>query len=176
MFDIFFTFFKIGLFTFGGGYAMISLIEREIIDHKHWIDNDELLEIISVSQMSPGPIAINVAIFIGKKYKGIPGALLATIGSVLPSLVIITLISIFFSKNFINPNVQHLLLGIRAGIVALILSTVIKLSKSVPKNLISLTTFFISLIGLLLFNISPIFLILFFGISSIAVSFFVGGK
>lgn len=176
MFELFFTFFKIGIFTFGGGYAMIPLIEREIINNKKWIDSEELLEIVSISQMSPGPISINAAIFIGKKYRGIPGAFFSTLGVVLPSLIIITLISIFFSKNFLNPKVQHMFLGLRAGIIALILSSVIKLSKNVPKNIISISIFLVSLIGLIFFSISPFFLILFFGISSIALSFFKGGK
>ncbi|MGL5356300.1 MAG: chromate transporter [Cetobacterium sp.] len=167
MLEIFITFFKIGIFTFGGGYAMIPLIEREMINNKKWIDKDELLEIISISQMTPGPIAINAATFIGKKKLGILGSIAATLGVVAPSLLIITIISAFFSKSFLNPIVQKAFIGLRAGISALILSSVIKLSKNTLTNLFSYVIFAISLIGLIFFNLSPIILILLFGIGSI---------
>ncbi|WP_297596355.1 chromate transporter [uncultured Cetobacterium sp.] len=177
MFELFFTFFKIGLFTFGGGYAMIPLIEREMMYNKKWIDKDELLEIISISQMTPGPIAINAATFIGKKKLGFLGALAATIGVVTPSLLVITIISAFFSQSFLNPIMQKLFIGLRAGIAALILSSVLKLSKNTLVDFFSYSVFFISFIGLIFFNISPILLILFFGIGSIVFfSFYKGGQ
>ncbi|MGL4946255.1 MAG: chromate transporter [Cetobacterium sp.] len=167
MFQIFITFFKIGLFTFGGGYAMIPLIEREMISEKKWIDKDELLEIISISQMTPGPIAINAATFIGKKRLGILGAVSATLGVIAPSLIIITLISSFFAQSFLNPTMQKLFIGLRAGIAALILSSVIKLSKNTLNDYFSYVIFTISLLTLIFFNISPILLILIFGVGSI---------
>ncbi|MGL6023793.1 MAG: chromate transporter [Cetobacterium sp.] len=167
MFQIFITFFKIGLFTFGGGYAMIPLIEREMISEKKWIDKDELLEIISISQMTPGPIAINAATFIGKKRLGILGAISATLGVIAPSLIIITLISSFFAQSFLNPTMQKLFIGLRAGIAALILSSVIKLSKNTLNDYFSYVIFTISLLTLIFFNISPILLILIFGVGSI---------
>lgn len=167
MLELFFTFFKIGMFTFGGGYAMIPLIEREMIYGKKWIDRDELLEIISISQMTPGPIAINAATFIGKKRMGILGSIAATLGVVAPSLFVIIIISAFFAQSFLNPIMQKLFIGLRAGIAALILSSVIKLSKNTLVDKLSYSIFFISLLGLVLFNVSPIFLILFFGIGCI---------
>lgn len=167
MLELFLTFFRIGMFTFGGGYAMIPLIEREIIYEKKWIDKDELLEIISISQMTPGPIAINAATFIGKKRMGVLGSIAATLGVVSPSLLVIILISAFFAKSFLNPTIQKLFIGLRAGIAALILSSVIKLSKNILIDKLSYSIFFISLLGLIFLNISPIFLILFFGISCI---------
>ena len=167
MFELFFTFFKIGLFTFGGGYAMIPLIEREMIYGKKWIDKDELLEIISISQMTPGPIAINAATFIGKKKMGVLGSFAATLGVVAPSLIVIIIISAFFSKSFLNPTVQKLFIGLRAGIAAMILSSVVKLSKNTLIDKLSYIIFIISLIGLVFFDISPIILILVFGIGCI---------
>ncbi|WP_432204515.1 chromate transporter [Cetobacterium somerae] len=167
MLELFITFFKIGMFTFGGGYAMIPLIEREIIYEKKWIDRDELLEIISISQMTPGPIAINAATFIGKKRYGILGSIAATLGVIAPSLLVIIIISAFFTKSFLNPTMQKLFIGLRAGIAALILSSVIKLSKNTLIDKFSSAIFLISLLGLILFNVSPIFLILFFGIGCI---------
>ncbi|MGL4989347.1 MAG: chromate transporter [Cetobacterium sp.] len=167
MFQIFITFFKIGLFTFGGGYAMIPLIEREMISEKKWIDKDELLEIISISQMTPGPIAINAATFIGKKRLGILGAISATLGVIAPSLIIITLISSFFAQSFLNPTMQKLFIGLRAGIAALILSSVVKLSKNTLNDYFSYIIFTVSLLALIFFNTSPILLIIIFGVGSI---------
>ncbi|MGL4977630.1 MAG: chromate transporter [Cetobacterium sp.] len=167
MLELFLTFFKIGISTFGGGYAMIPLIEREMINEKKWIDKDELLEIITISQMTPGPIAINAATFIGKKKAGILGSVSATLGVVAPSLIIITIISAFFSKSFLNPTMQKIFIGLRAGIAALILSSVIKLSKNTLVDYFSYIIFTTSLIGLIFFNVSPITLILFFGIGCI---------
>lgn len=170
--ELFFTFFKIGLFTFGGGYAMIPLIEKEIIENKKWIKEDELLEIISISQMTPGPIAINAATFIGKKYKGFLGAIVATSGVILPSFLIITLIAYFFSNSFLNPYVQKAFTGLRAGIVALIFSSVFKLSKKSITNFFETSIFCGAIFLLVYLNISPIYLILFFGFFSIFISFF----
>ncbi|MGL4652878.1 chromate transporter [Cetobacterium sp.] len=167
MLELFLTFFKIGISTFGGGYAMIPLIEREMINEKKWIDKDELLEIITISQMTPGPIAINAATFIGKKKAGILGSMAATLGVVAPSLLVITIISAFFSKSFLNPTMQKIFIGLRAGIAALILSSVIKLSKNTLVDYFSYIIFTTSLIGLIFFNVSPITLILFFGIGCI---------
>ncbi|MGL5988882.1 chromate transporter [Cetobacterium sp.] len=167
MLELFFTFFKIGMFTFGGGYAMIPLIEKEMINNKKWISKDELIEIISISQMTPGPIAINAATFIGKKKAGIIGSLAATLGVVAPSLIIITIISAFFAESFLNPIMQKIFIGLRAGIAGLILSSVIKLSKNTLTDLFSYIVFGVSLIGLIFFNLSPVLLILIFGIGCI---------
>lgn len=167
MLELFLTFFKIGMFTFGGGYAMIPLIEREMIYGKKWIDKDELLEIITISQMTPGPIAINAATFIGKKKAGILGSIAATLGVIAPSLLVITVISAFFSKSFLNPTMQKIFIGLRAGIAALILSSVIKLSKNTLIDYFSYVVFIVSLIGLVFFNVSPVTLILFFGVGCI---------
>lgn len=175
--ELFWTFFKIGIFTFGGGYAMIPLIENEIIVNKKWIDKDELLEIISISQMTPGPIAINAATFIGKKIGGITGSILATLGVVMPSLIIITAISMFFVKYFNNPIIMKLFLGLKAGVVALILLTVVKLSKNNFKEINKTIIFLIAIVILILFRkISPIYLILFFGVGNIILTYLKRGK
>lgn len=176
MFDLFLTFFRIGLFTFGGGYAMIPLIEREILENKKWIDRDELLEIISISQMTPGPIAINAATFIGKKQGGFLGSVFATAGVVAPSLLVILAISIIFGSSFNNPYVQKFFTALRAGISALILSSVIKLSKTALINKFSVGIFLFSIVGLLFFNFSPILLILFMGVGTIIFFSFTEGK
>lgn len=167
MLELFFTFFRIGLFTFGGGYAMIPLIERTVIEDKKWIDKEELLEIISISQMTPGPIAVNAATFIGRKRLGILGATAATLGVVLPSLIVIITIAIFFAESFLNPYMQKIFIGLRAGIAALIFSSIEKLGRNILQNKLSFSIYFLSLLGLIFYNISPVTLILFFGIASI---------
>ncbi|MGL5057175.1 MAG: chromate transporter, partial [Fusobacteriaceae bacterium] len=126
-FKLFIAFFKIGLFTFGGGYAMIPLIEKEIIEENEWISREELVEIIAISQMTPGPIATNAATFVGKKVGGFSGAFIATLGVVAPSLVIITTIFMFFSQNFENIYIQKIFTGLRAGIAGMIFISVKKL-------------------------------------------------
>lgn len=168
---LFISFFKIGLFTFGGGYAMIPLIEKEIIEERKWISKDELLEIISISQMTPGTIAINAATFVGKKMGGVMGAIMGTCGVTFPSLIIITLISIFFSQNFDNPFVQKIFYGLRAGISAMILISVIKLFKNGIKDKWGIIIFILTGIALLFSLLSPIQLILLFGIGFIALHY-----
>lgn len=120
LWELFITFFKIGLFTFGGGYAMIPLISQEVLSHG-WLDEDMLSYMIGISESTPGPIAINMATFIGSSQAGILGATLATLGVVLPSFLIILLIAAIFKKILNNKHVKGTLDGIKPVIVALIL-------------------------------------------------------
>jgi chromate transporter len=122
--DLFLTFFRIGLFTFGGGYAMISLIREEMLANS-WLSDGELLNMIAVAESTPGPIAVNMATFVGSKMAGVPGALLATLGVVLPSFLIILLISALIGNILRYRGVQAFLSGVRPCVVALILSTAI---------------------------------------------------
>lgn len=131
---LFGKFLKIGAFTFGGGYAMIPLIRREIAQKEGWIEEKDILDILAVSESTPGPIAVNTATFVGHKYRGIPGGVIATLGLVFPSLIIITLIAAFLSSFADYPLVQHALGGINACVVALIAVSVLKLGKSTLKN------------------------------------------
>ncbi len=131
--ELFVSFFKIGLFTFGGGYAMLPMIEREIVDKHKWSTKDEILDIYSMSQCTPGVIAVNAATFIGAKIKGFFGALFATLGVITPSIIIITVIAEFISNFAHLPIVTHAFAGIRVAVAALIFSTCIKLFKSAVK-------------------------------------------
>lgn len=133
-FDLFLTFAKVGVCTFGGGYAMLPILQREVVEKKGWAADEELTDYFAVGQCTPGIIAVNTATFIGYKYKGIPGGVLATLGVVFPSLVIITAIAAFLSNFASIPVVQHALAGINAAVVALIASSVLKLGKSTLKN------------------------------------------
>ena len=134
---LFWTFFKIGAFTFGGGYAMIPLIQREVAEKRKWITEDDILDIIAIAESTPGPIAINSATFVGYKVAGFLGAFVCTFGVVLPSFVIITLIA-YLLKNFSDyKGVKYAFFGIRAGVLALIIKGLYSMYKQVPKNAVS---------------------------------------
>lgn len=139
--DLFLTFAKVGACTFGGGYAMLPILQREVVEKKGWATDEELTDYFAVGQCTPGIIAVNTATFIGTKHRGIPGGVLSTLGLVFPSLVIITAIAAFLSNFAQFPMVQHALAGINAAVVALIASSVLKLGKSTLKNGASITIF-----------------------------------
>ncbi len=132
--DLFLTFAKVGVCTFGGGYAMLPILQREVVEKKGWATDEELTDYFAVGQCTPGIIAVNTATFIGYKHRGIPGGVLTTLGVVFPSLVIITAIAAFLSNFADIPVVQHALAGINAAVVALIAASVLKLGKSTLKN------------------------------------------
>lgn len=126
---LFWSFFKIGLFTFGGGYAMIPLIQREVIDRTGWIRKEEFLDLLTLAQSVPGPIAVNTSVFVGYKLRGLRGAAAALLGTVLPSFVIILVIAVFFAGIRHNPVVDAAFKGMRPAVVALIIGPVISLSQ-----------------------------------------------
>jgi chromate transporter len=128
--EVFTTFFKVGSFTFGGGYAMIPLIEREVVQNKKWVAAEEIVDILAVAQSMPGAIAINSATFIGNKLAGRKGGIVATVGVVMPSFLIITLIAIFFTKVQNTPIVAAVFSGIRPTVVGLISIAAIKVAKT----------------------------------------------
>ena len=128
--DLFLTFSRIGVCTFGGGYAMLPILQRELVESKKWATEEELADYYAVGQCTPGIIAVNTATFVGRSQAGIAGGVIATLGLVFPSLVIIMLIAAFL-QNFMHLEfVVHAFNGVRAGVVALILSSVIKLFKN----------------------------------------------
>ena len=132
--DLFLTFAKVGVCTFGGGYAMLPIMERELVDNKGWATMDELTDYYAVGQCTPGVIAVNTATFVGKSKAGVLGAVCGTLGLVFPSIVIILVVAAFLS-NFMHVQwVKHAFNGVRAGVVALILSSVVKLFKSAVKD------------------------------------------
>lgn len=162
---LFATFFKIGLFTFGGGYAMISLIETETVERKKWIAGPDLLNIIAIAESTPGPIAINSATFIGYRVAGVLGSAFATLGVVLPSFVIIFAISFFVQEFLALELVSRAFKGIQATVTILILRAGLKMIKNLKKNVLSLVIATLSLaatvvISLFDFNFSSVFIIL----------------
>ena len=128
-FDLFLTFARVGVMTFGGGYAMLPILQREVADNKGWATEDQLADYYAVGQCTPGIIAVNTATFVGSSQAGIAGGVVATLGLVFPSIVIILVIAAFLSNFMDIPWVVHAFNGVRAGVVALILSSVIKLVK-----------------------------------------------
>lgn len=130
--SLFLTFFKIGAFTFGGGWAMISIIEREIVDKNHWIERDEFLDLLAITQSLPGILAVNIATAIGDKIKGTRGAVVASLGTILPSFFIILAFAIFLTPETIKNNrvISSVFMGIRPCVVALIIAPVISSAKA----------------------------------------------
>ena len=128
--DLFVTFARVGVMTFGGGYAMLPILQRELVENKKWSTEGELADYYAVGQCTPGIIAVNTATFVGRSQAGILGGIFATLGLVFPSIVIIMVIAAFLSGFMDNPWVIHAFNGVRAGVVALILSSVIKLFKT----------------------------------------------
>lgn len=136
--DLFLTFFKIGAFTFGGGYAMIPLIQSDVVEKKRWINEEEMLDMIAIAESTPGVMAVNSATFVGYRIGGFWGSVCATIGVVIPSFFIILIITLFLDKFRSNPWVDAAFKGIRAGVVVLIVSAVVKLFKQCKVNVFNL--------------------------------------
>ncbi len=165
LFKILWTFFKIGLFTFGGGYAMVAVIERELVERKKWLDHDEFVDLVAIAESTPGPIAINSATFIGYKRAGVLGSVFATLGVVIPSFVIIFAISLFFDKFMQIKAVEYAFRGIQAGVAYLILSAGVKMLKKLKKSAINIilftaTTLVMVCLSLFAIKFSSIFYIL----------------
>lgn len=130
LWEIFGVFFKIGLFTIGGGYAMLPIIQKEVVETKGWMTDEEFLDAISLTNSLPGPLATNSATFVGYRVAGAPGSIAAVLGAATPSVVIILLIAMVFNNIMDLPVVQYIFNGVRPAVVALILYAVIKLAKS----------------------------------------------
>ncbi len=139
--DLALSYFKIGLFTFGGGLAMIALLDREYVERRKWIDRDEFESVVAIAESTPGPVAINCATYIGYKVAGILGSIIATVAVCLPSFFIIYLISIFFDKFMSFTVVQYAFSGIQVCIIFLILGAGIKFFKSMKKTVFNLFVF-----------------------------------
>lgn len=172
--DLFLTFAKVGVCTFGGGYAMLPILQREVVEHKGWCSEEDLTDYFAIGQCTPGVIAVNTATFIGCRQKGIPGGVLATLGVVFPSLCIITAIAACLSNFADIPMVQHALGGVNAAVVALIAASVLKLAKSTVKNKTALCIFLAVLMLSLLTSLSPPVIIVGAGLAGFLL--FGGGK
>ncbi len=151
--DLFLSFAKIGLFTFGGGYAMISLIENTCVQKKKWITHEDMMNVTVIAESTPGPIAINCATFVGYRQKGYPGAVLATLGMILPSFLIILLISGFLDHFLDVTWVASAFKGIRIAVGILILDAAVKMIRKMPKKRMSLAIMICAAVLMLLVNL-----------------------
>ncbi len=158
--ELFKSFMKIGAFTFGGGYAMIPLLEQEIVEKHGWINEEDIVDIIAISESTPGVIAINFATYVGYKVNGFWGSLISTIGVALPSFLIIVMISLFLNAFQGNQYIQNFLMGIKVGVVVLLFKAVFKLGKSCNKDAFSIILAGCAFIVSILFDLPVIVMLL----------------
>lgn len=175
---LFLTFFKIGAFTFGGGLAMIPFIERETAEKHKWIEKEDLLDIVVIAESTPGPIAINAATFVGYKTAGVLGSAFATFGVVLPSFLIILLLSFCLDKVVNLKPVAYALWGIRAGVLALIAKSFYSLFKQSKKNIFSIIMMILAFLAVSIFKLDVIIIVISAAAVGIAAYFIAekGGK
>lgn len=159
MWELFFTFFKIGAFTFGGGYAMIPLIEKQVVEKKGWLSQEEFLNVIAVAESTPGPIAVNVATYVGNRHSKLFGGIFATLGVILPSFLIIFIIASFLWSYRDNAIIIRAFKGIRIAVCVLIINAWWKMTESEKKTPLLLVVMVSCALAVVFFKLSPIALI-----------------
>ena len=162
--ELFKIFFRIGAFTIGGGYAMVPLIEDEIVAKRKWIKSEDFLDLLAIAQSSPGILAVNIAIFVGYRLKGMKGSLVTSLGAILPSFLMILAIALFFQQFKDNVYVEKIFKGIRPAVVALIAAPTFKLGKSAKINRYTIWIPIISALLIWLLGFSPIWIIIAAGV------------
>lgn len=150
------TFFKIGIFTFGGGYAMLPLLEREVVNKRGWADLEELMDYYAIGQCTPGVIAVNVSTFIGYKQKGVVGGICATIGLILPSMIVITIVAGVLDVFASNPYVISAFAGVRVCVCVLMLNACVRFVRSTVKDVFSFCIYIVVLVCMIFIDISPV--------------------
>lgn len=174
--DLFVTFAKVGVMTFGGGYAMLPILQREVGDNKGWATEEEMMDYFAIGQCTPGIIAVNTATFIGQKQKGILGGIVATLGLVFPSLVIISLLAGVIEAFSHLVWVQHAFAGVRICVCVLILNSVVKLYKKAVVDKATLAIFLLVTLGSFLIDVSPVVFVVAAALAGIALNVKKGGK
>lgn len=157
---LFLVFFKIGAFTFGGGYAMIPIIRNEVVNKKRWLEDNEFMDMLAIAQSMPGPIALNTALFVGNKRLGFKGSLFSGAGVILPSFIVILLIAMVFTQFKDNPVVERVFKGIRPAVVALIVAPLLSLGKSAGVRWKNLWIPVVVALAVWQLNISPVYIVL----------------
>ena len=176
LFKLFTTFFRIGLFTFGGGYAMIPLIESDVVERNGWVGKEDFIDLLAVAQSAPGVFAVNMAVFIGYRLRGVAGALAAAFGCVLPSVVIILAIAVFFRRFRHIEVVNNVFMGLRPVVVALIAVPVFNVAKSAKLGWSTLWVPVLSALLIVFMGVSPIYVIVVAGVAGFLWGKFVEGK
>lgn len=169
-------FFKIGAFTIGGGYAMVPLIQDEIVEKRKWISKDDFIDLLAISQSAPGILAVNISIFIGYKLKGVKGSIVTALGTVLPSFLMILAIALFFHSFQDNPVVERIFKGVRPAVVALIAAPTFSMAKSARINKFNIWIPIVSTLLIWLMGVSPIYIIIIAGIGGYLWGRFKTGK
>jgi len=167
--SMFLTFAKVGVMTFGGGYAMLPILQREVVENKGWVSDEELTDYFAIGQCTPGVIAVNTATFIGQKKRGVIGGIVATLGVVFPSVMIITLLAGVIDAFSHLVWVQHAFAGVRVCVCVLIFNAVVKLWKSAVKDVWALGIFLVVLAGAVLLDLSPVVFVLFAAVAGIVI-------
>ena len=167
LFEMFLAFAKVGVMTFGGGYAMLPILQREIVDNKGWATEEELMDYFAIGQCTPGVIAVNTATFIGQKYKGTLGAIVATLGVVFPSLIIISLLAGVIEAFSHLVWVQNAFGGIRVCVCVLILNAVVKLYKKAIVDKVTFVIFLLVALGSIFLSVSPVIFVILAAVAGI---------
>lgn len=171
--NLFLTFAKVGVMTFGGGYAMLPILQREVVDKKEWVTESEIMDYYAIGQCTPGVIAVNTSTFIGYKIKGARGAICSTAGIIFPSVIIITSIAAFINNFADLPIVQNAFEGIRVAVCAIALHTIIKMAKKGVLDILTFVVLILSFLFIVLFDFSPVIVVVFAGVLGVVVK---GGK
>lgn len=168
--EIFSCFAKIGAFTIGGGYAMIPIIQKEVVDKKRWINEEDFLDVLAISQSAPGILAVNISIFLGYKLRGVKGSVVATLGSALPSFLIILLIAMFFAGYQDNPTVISIFKGIRPVVVSLIAVPMINMAKKAKLNIYTGALAITTALLIIFVKVSPLYILLVTGVIFVTIT------
>lgn len=160
LWQLFSSFFRIGALTFGGGYAMLPMLQREVVDKHHWVTEEDVLDCYAIGQCTPGVIAVNTATFVGYRQGKILGAVIATLGVIAPSFIIISIIALVLSHFAEYPAVIHAFAGIRVAVAVLVVMAVVKLFKSGIKNTLGLIVMLLSFLLTVIFGLSPVWIVL----------------
>jgi chromate transporter len=158
--ELFIIFFKIGTFTIGGGYAMVPLIEKEVVDKKGWINRKDFLEMLALAQSAPGPIAVDVAVFVGYKVAGVPGSIVSVFGAIFTAFAVLIIIAMYFTGMKDSPTVERVFKGIRPAVVALIAAPVLRLGKSAKINRKTIIIPILTVVFIAFLNVNPIYIII----------------
>lgn len=158
--QLFLSFCKIGILMFGGGYAMLPILEHEIVDKQKWMNNDEILDLYALAQCTPGVIAVNTATKVGYKIKGIAGAIVTTFGVILPSFIIIVFLSAFINNFSYIESIHNILVGIRIAACAMMANTLLKLMKAGIKDNIGMISYIVALFLAIILNVSSVWLVM----------------
>lgn len=160
MLKLFGVFFRIGMFTLGGGYAMVPIIEEEMVEKNKWMTEDEFLDVLAMAQSLPGPLAVNTATFVGYRLKKTKGAAICCLGTVLPSFLIILIIASLLRTFYDHPMVTQFFMGVRPAVAGLIMTAVFKLKKGIDASLFSIVMVAFAIVSVAVFNWSPFLLLL----------------